>query len=57
MSGNGNHATVKGASLTMMCQQQDVPFFFKQWGGINKKKTGRLLEGKIWDEMPFELKN
>jgi protein gp37 len=37
MSGNGNHATVKGASLTMMCQQQDVPFFFKQWGGIKKK--------------------
>ena len=29
-----------------------VPFFFKQWGGINKKKTGRLLEGKTWDELP-----
>ncbi len=34
------------------CQDFDVPFFFKQWGGFNKKKTGRLLEGKTWDEMP-----
>ncbi len=34
------------------CQQANVPFFFKQWGGTNKKKTGRLLEGKTWDEMP-----
>ncbi len=37
------------------CIEQDVPFFFKQWGGINKKKTGRLLEGRIWDEMPMKL--
>jgi protein gp37 len=29
-----------------------VSFFFKQWGGINKKKTGRLLEGRTWDEVP-----
>ncbi len=34
------------------CIKQKVPFFFKQWGGINKKKNGRLLEGKIWDQMP-----
>ena len=34
------------------CQNFDVPFFFKQWGGVNKKKTGRLLEGRTWDEMP-----
>ena len=34
------------------CERQDVPFFFKQWGGVNKKKSGRLLDGKIWDEMP-----
>jgi protein gp37 len=34
------------------CKQAKVPFFFKQWGGINKKKTGRLLEGKTWDEVP-----
>lgn len=34
------------------CQFQNTHFFFKQWGGTNKKKTGRVLEGKIWDEMP-----
>ena len=34
------------------CLLQNIPFFFKQWGGVNKKKTGRLLDGKIWDEMP-----
>ncbi|HEX5554096.1 MAG TPA: DUF5131 family protein [Chitinophagaceae bacterium] len=34
------------------CQQAGVAFFFKQWGGTNKKKTGRILEGKTWDEMP-----
>ncbi len=36
------------------CQNQNVAFFFKQWGGTNKKKTGRLLEGRTWDEMPKE---
>ncbi|MFH0988673.1 MAG: phage Gp37/Gp68 family protein [bacterium] len=34
------------------CFNNRVPFFFKQWGGTNKKKAGRLLEGKTWDEMP-----
>lgn len=34
------------------CLFQNVPFFFKQWGGINKKKSGRLLEGRTWDQMP-----
>ncbi len=34
------------------CLKADVPFFFKQWGGTNKKKSGRVLDGKIWDEMP-----
>lgn len=34
------------------CIASDVSFFFKQWGGKNKKKTGRVLDGKIWDEMP-----
>jgi protein gp37 len=35
------------------CNNQEVPFFFKQWGGVNKKKNGRLLHGKTWDEMPM----
>jgi len=34
------------------CRQENVPFFFKQWGGINKKKNGRLLNGKTYDGMP-----
>ena len=34
------------------CQKVEVPFFFKQWGGLNKKKNGRMLEGRTWDEMP-----
>ena len=34
------------------CLEANVPFFFKQWGGVNKKKNGRALENKIWDETP-----
>jgi protein gp37 len=34
------------------CAAAGCAFFFKQWGGINKKKTGRLLQGRIWDAMP-----
>jgi protein gp37 len=34
------------------CLDTNTPFFFKQWGGMNKKKAGRILEGKIWDQMP-----
>jgi protein gp37 len=34
------------------CQRQGVAFFFKQWGGKRKKRTGRLLHGKTWDEYP-----
>lgn len=34
------------------CIDQGVPLFFKQWGGTNKKKAGRLLQGRTWDEMP-----
>lgn len=34
------------------CRNAQVPFFFKQWGGVNKKKAGRLLEKRTWDEMP-----
>ena len=34
------------------CLAAEVPFFFKQWGGRNKKKAGRLLDGRTWDGMP-----
>ena len=35
------------------CRDAHVPFFFKQWGGKNKKRAGRQLEGRTWDEMPL----
>lgn len=34
------------------CVVHGIPFFFKQWGGVQKKKNGRLLENKIWEQMP-----
>lgn len=37
------------------CLSARVPFFFKQWGGVHKKKAGRELEGRIWDEMPVNI--
>jgi len=39
-------------NIRNQCQEKKVPFFFKQWGGINKKKAGRELEGRTWDEVP-----
>ena len=36
------------------CRRAGAAFFFKQWGGVNKKKTGRLLQGRQYDEMPHE---
>jgi protein gp37 len=35
------------------CRRAAVPFFFKQWGGVQKHRTGRLLAGRTWDEMPL----
>lgn len=37
------------------CINNHIPFFFKQWGGTNKKKAGRLLENKEWKEFPFSM--
>lgn len=34
------------------CREQNVPFFFKQWGGVNKWKTGRMLNGRMYNEFP-----
>ncbi len=34
------------------CAASGTPFFFKQWGGVNKKKAGRELDGRTWDEIP-----
>ena len=40
-------------SLRDKCHREAVPFFFKQWGGVIKSRTGRSLDGKTWDEMPW----
>ncbi len=40
-------------SIKLQCEMADVAFYFKQWGGINKKKSGRELDGRIYDEMPI----
>lgn len=34
------------------CLKDDIPFFFKQWGGYKKSASGRLLDGRIWNEVP-----
>ena len=39
-------------SIRERCHAVGVPFFFKQWGGVQKSKAGRLLEGRTFDEMP-----
>jgi len=38
--------------IKRQCVSAKVPFFFKQWGGVQKKRNGRMLEGQTWDEMP-----
>ena len=39
-------------SIKNQCEAQNVMFYFKQWGGTNKKKSGRTLLGQTWDDMP-----
>jgi protein gp37 len=38
--------------IRSQCKTQKVAFFFKQWGGVNKKNTGRVYRGRTWDEFP-----
>lgn len=38
--------------IRIQCDEREIPFFFKQWGGVNRKATGRLLNGRTYDEMP-----
>jgi len=40
-------------SILRQCEERGVPFFFKQWGGVRKHRTGRLLRGRTYDEMPL----
>ncbi|RKY03802.1 MAG: hypothetical protein DRP56_10800 [Planctomycetota bacterium] len=53
-SGPGARPMQEGWVLQIkdQCDDASVPFFFKQWGGVNKKKAGRLLLGKTWDAYP-----
>ena len=38
--------------IRQQCERQGVAFFFKQWGGRNKKAAGRVLQGQTWDALP-----
>lgn len=38
--------------IKAQCEEKDVPFFFKQWGGVNKKAAGRCLDGQTWEALP-----
>ncbi|MFN0278897.1 MAG: DUF5131 family protein [Pyrinomonadaceae bacterium] len=40
-------------SIRRQCEKANVAFFFKQWGGVQKKRNGRMLEGRTWDDMPI----
>ena len=39
------------------CISNNIPFYFKQWGGKNRKKSGRILQGQIWNQMPIYSAN
>jgi protein gp37 len=39
-------------SIRRQCRAAGVAFFFKQWGGVHKKRAGRILDGRTWDTMP-----
>ncbi len=43
--------------LRTLCRKHGTAFFFKQWGGLNKKATGRILDGRTWDEMPVAVES
>jgi protein gp37 len=54
-SGHGARPMDRGwvMKIRKQCQRDKVPFFFKQWGGPRKSSTGRLLNGRTYDEMPL----
>jgi protein gp37 len=53
---SGPHARPMKAEWVLdirdQCLVADIPFFFKQWGGVFKKRNGRTLEGRTWDQLP-----
>jgi protein gp37 len=44
--------TAESVTSQDLCQEAEVPFFFKQWGGRTPKAAGRELDGVVWNEMP-----
>jgi protein gp37 len=44
-------------SIREQCQSANIPFFFKQWGGVRKKEAGRILKGRTHDDFPFRVQN
>ena len=40
------------SEIERLCRREGTAFFFKQWGGPNKKASGRILNGQTYDEMP-----
>ena len=44
-------------SIREQCQAANVPFFFKQWGGVRKKEAGRRLRGRTHDDFPARIQN
>jgi protein gp37 len=56
-SGPGARPIMQGwvTDIRDQCLRAKVPFFFKQWGGVQKKRAGRTLEGRTWDEMPTRM--
>jgi protein gp37 len=53
-SGAGARPMLREWVLTIrdQCRKAEVPFFFKQWGGVRKSETGRRLDGRTYDEFP-----
>jgi protein gp37 len=58
-SGYGARPMKRGWVLKILqqCREQNVRFFFKQWGGVHKSMTGRLLDGRTYDEFPDAVQN
>ncbi len=42
-------------SIRLQCEDAQVPFFFKQWGGVRKHVTGRMLNDRVYDQMPGDV--
>jgi hypothetical protein len=47
----------RAASINSLCVRHGIPFFFKQWGGLNKAAAGNLIDGRRWLEMPSRLES